>query len=131
MPETPHLESRRYSGLGPRLNHHYVTQRTVEDPQEQRYQPGNNRKGNPLAETEALGGVVHRAILQAGEPQPLWQSPILADSTLVLFQIAVFHQRANYAAPSGVTKGAIEWGWPLPPSVAGNSVIDAFPLRPR
>ena len=48
-----------------------------------------------------------------------------------MLQIAVFHQAANYAPPSGVTKGAIEWGWSLPPSVAGNSVIDAFPLRPR
>jgi hypothetical protein len=47
----------------------------------------------------------------------------VADSRLALETSISFAPR--------VTIGGLEWGWPLPPLGAGNSEMDAFPMRLR
>jgi hypothetical protein len=76
----------------------------VEDSQQQSNQPRNDGNHDALAVAEALGRVVHRAILQ-------FATCFVADS--------------DQLAPT-VTSGPGEGGVPLPPLCAGNSVIGAF-----
>jgi hypothetical protein len=103
----------------------------MESPQEQRRQTGNNRKGDPLAETKALGGVGHGAILQAEEPgatlvirdRSRFGACFVADSRLMA-------GGGGGRSPFEVTNGVIEGGCSLPHLWTGNSEIGAFPLRP-
>ena len=91
----------------------------MESTQEQRYQAGNNRKGDPLAETEALSGVGHRAILQAGKPGGLWSSATGADSAPVLLQIAVLWREAEESALPTGNQGCDRVGMLAAPFVDG------------
>ena len=67
VPETPHLVRRRRCRFGARLDHYFVAQGSIKRPQEQSHQPRNDGEREPLAVAEPLGGVAHRAILQAGK----------------------------------------------------------------
>ena len=64
MPEAPDLESRWGCGLGAGLDDHLVAQGSIKRSQQQSNQSRDDRNGDSLAEAEALGRVLHRAILQ-------------------------------------------------------------------